>query len=736
MSYQLVKKLQGVLIMKRTILFIFSLSLCFAAEGFQNKTNNYLKKLQHKYNIYAPEDLKRFRSQSNSSERSNFIMDMDNLVGQWKMDPAEVGTFVTVGTNQNIPNMLSLMGMDTANGGISVINSEYDTELFYLVYGDLMNLGDEEDEENRDIDEDDYTYGPRIGAYLTDLDPTSGSIYFDETDTTANITFIDVPLYDNSDALNTFQIQLFYGTNKIVITYQDLFLTGANVADAAGGLAIGIGDGNGEFTNVDLSESSGESFLVPIEGFSEINELDMAYKKITFIPNDDFSEYSVSADTVSNLEGEYSNEIEVEDDDYSYQALSSEFVFYGEGWNQIYVNNDGNIGFENGDETCVCWDCEDGDGQCAATYLAGGSGSGNDDSDDPDFIIMNFDFNDIFTFIFGFPIDGVDNPFMVSVFVDQGIVLAQGLTPFGEEPDIFSSNADNFSNYVSVDTNNYMVTFNYLNLYNSNGSVVATLDGSIGPKMVELLAGVETKLPSMFLEDIMENEEPTYMNFFEDSTGNEINTFEDIDGQEMIDTLDFYWYASADSLYIIDFEDYNYQEGDWDSYFYQQSADTLILGIKEYPCEDYSAYYGSMDDCVQMVADSMPLPMLSGLENVNSFYMTMERKMTRVSTVSTTPNLETLPGKFALYPAYPNPFNPNTSISYELPTDGMVYLAIYDVMGRKVSTLVSSKIQRAGYHHVTWNATNNLGQSVAAGMYIYTIQSGKFRQTKKMILLK
>tara|TARA_B110001452_G_scaffold201731_2_gene171819 strand:- start:6305 stop:8515 length:2211 start_codon:yes stop_codon:yes gene_type:complete len=736
MSYQLVKKLQGVLIMKRTILFIFSLSLCFAAEGFQNKTNNYLKKLQHKYNIYAPEDLKRFRSQSNSSERSNFIMDMDNLVGQWKMDPAEVGTFVTVGTNQNIPNMLSLMGMDTANGGISVINSEYDTELFYLVYGDLMNLGDEEDEENRDIDEDDYTYGPRIGAYLTDLDPTSGSIYFDETDTTANITFIDVPLYDNSDALNTFQIQLFYGTNKIVITYQDLFLTGANVADAAGGLAIGIGDGNGEFTNVDLSESSGESFLVPIEGFSEINELDMAYKKITFIPNDDFSEYSVSADTVSNLEGEYSNEIEVEDDDYSYQALSSEFVFYGEGWNQIYVNNDGNIGFENGDETCVCWDCEDGDGQCAAKYLAGGSGSGNDDSDDPDFIIMNFDFNDIFTFIFGFPIDGVDNPFMVSVFVDQGIVLAQGLTPFGEEPDIFSSNADNFSNYVSVDTNNYMVTFNYLNLYNSNGSVVATLDGSIGPKMVELLAGVETKLPSMFLEDIMENEEPTYMNFFEDSTGNEINTFEDIDGQEMIDTLDFYWYASADSLYIIDFEDYNYQEGDWDSYFYQQSADTLILGIKEYPCEDYSAYYGSMDDCVQMVADSMPLPMLSGLENVNSFYMTMERKMTRVSTVSTTPNLETLPGKFALYPAYPNPFNPNTSISYELPTDGMVYLAIYDVMGRKVSTLVSSKIQRAGYHHVTWNATNNLGQSVAAGMYIYTIQSGKFRQTKKMILLK
>jgi hypothetical protein len=114
---------------KKAILFIFSLSLCLAAEGFQIKTSKYVKKLQHKYNIYTPEDLKRFRSQSNSTERSDFIMDMDNLVGQWKMDPAEVGAFVTVGTNQNIPNMLSLMGMDTGNGGISVIDSEFNTEL-------------------------------------------------------------------------------------------------------------------------------------------------------------------------------------------------------------------------------------------------------------------------------------------------------------------------------------------------------------------------------------------------------------------------------------------------------------------------------------------------------------------------------------------------------------------------------------------------------------------------------
>ena len=89
--------------MKKTILFIFSLSLCLAAEGFQIETSKFVKKLQHKYNIYSPEDLRRFQSQSNSTERSNYIMNMNNLVGKWKMDPAEFGAFVTVGTDQNIP---------------------------------------------------------------------------------------------------------------------------------------------------------------------------------------------------------------------------------------------------------------------------------------------------------------------------------------------------------------------------------------------------------------------------------------------------------------------------------------------------------------------------------------------------------------------------------------------------------------------------------------------------------
>ena len=65
----------------------------------------------------------------------------------------------------------------------------------------------------------------------------------------------------------------------------------------------------------------------------------------------------------------------------------------------------------------------------------------------------------------------------------------------------------------------------------------------------------------------------------------------------------------------------------------------------------------------------------------------------------------------------------------------MVTITIYDLMGRRIRTLVNID-QAAGYRSIHWNATNDLGQAVSAGMYIYTIQAGEFMQTKKMVLLK
>jgi len=93
------------------------------------------------------------------------------------------------------------------------------------------------------------------------------------------------------------------------------------------------------------------------------------------------------------------------------------------------------------------------------------------------------------------------------------------------------------------------------------------------------------------------------------------------------------------------------------------------------------------------------------------------------------------PEKFRLIQNYPNPFNPLTIISYELLQDSYVSVTIYDMLGNVINNLVSIN-QSSGYKSVQWNATNNQGQPVSAGLYLYTIQAGEFRQTKKMVLLK
>jgi len=83
----------------------------------------------------------------------------------------------------------------------------------------------------------------------------------------------------------------------------------------------------------------------------------------------------------------------------------------------------------------------------------------------------------------------------------------------------------------------------------------------------------------------------------------------------------------------------------------------------------------------------------------------------------------------------PNPFNPRTTIGYAIAHDGAVTLTIYDVSGRKVRVLVNQR-QQADTYHVTWDGTNDAGQSVASGVYFYRLRAGKFIQTRRMVLLK
>jgi hypothetical protein len=94
------------------------------------------------------------------------------------------------------------------------------------------------------------------------------------------------------------------------------------------------------------------------------------------------------------------------------------------------------------------------------------------------------------------------------------------------------------------------------------------------------------------------------------------------------------------------------------------------------------------------------------------------------------------PESFALHPNVPNPFNPTTSIRFDVPAGGGdVTLRVYDVGGRLVRTLVDGP-QAQGTRTVTWDGLDEAGNAVATGMYFYRLTAPSFDKTMKMVLLK
>jgi len=96
---------------------------------------------------------------------------------------------------------------------------------------------------------------------------------------------------------------------------------------------------------------------------------------------------------------------------------------------------------------------------------------------------------------------------------------------------------------------------------------------------------------------------------------------------------------------------------------------------------------------------------------------------------------ENFPGEFALEQNYPNPFNPNTAIRFSVPTKGYVRIAVYDMLGRYVTTL-ANEVTEPGTYNVLWDGVDHTGASVSSGVYLYRIEAGAFTASKKMLMLK
>ena len=94
-----------------------------------------------------------------------------------------------------------------------------------------------------------------------------------------------------------------------------------------------------------------------------------------------------------------------------------------------------------------------------------------------------------------------------------------------------------------------------------------------------------------------------------------------------------------------------------------------------------------------------------------------------------------LPKEFALNGNYPNPFNPTTTISFALPEASNVTLEVFDLMGRRVATLISGEVA-AGMHEKIWDAHSDAGAMVASGVYLYRLRAGAFVQVRRMVLMK
>jgi hypothetical protein len=95
-----------------------------------------------------------------------------------------------------------------------------------------------------------------------------------------------------------------------------------------------------------------------------------------------------------------------------------------------------------------------------------------------------------------------------------------------------------------------------------------------------------------------------------------------------------------------------------------------------------------------------------------------------------------VPTEYTLLGNYPNPFNPNTNIRFRLPETSDVSIAIYGIQGNLVRELALNQSFEAGDHFISWDATDNTGQQVASGMYVYLFTAGKYQKTEKMLLLK
>lgn len=163
------------------------------------------------------------------------------------------------------------------------------------------------------------------------------------------------------------------------------------------------------------------------------------------------------------------------------------------------------------------------------------------------------------------------------------------------------------------------------------------------------------------------------------------------------------------------------------------SGDIKIINDAE-GIVDIASYYGSEQFRGAITLGFKPRGQIAemNIEMVNA-EVAINGVVSAVSTSAVT--LKAVPTVYSLSQNVPNPFNPTTTIAYSIPKAGHVSLAVYNIAGQKVRTLVNES-QSAANYKVVWNGKNDNGESVATGMYFYRLVSGNYSKIVKMTLMK
>jgi len=708
------------------------------------------------------------------------------------MEEENMEVFVTVGSDQSIPDYMTLMAMAEADGSITATASDYVTELTYLFDPSIMEDGDgggdcdiscedeyndyndygmepsdiyceccEEDWPLDDICENDggsdgggieFQYNSVADLYadygsvlesmgagcdgctgnLEEMDAVTsfdiavqsefenwannyefGEYYFQFIDENDNDTYDGGEIYAVSCEGDESYMTVAYDGSVYDLEFQDFWM---DAYDFDWG-----DDDDGDREDISRNYDA----LTFAQDYVNDNSSD--WGENTFDLESEFS-LVVDGDYVSGgLGGDDPGNCEINwpEDPYKMAVYSfvSEYVLVEGGSVGCFVD-DGDL-----DQTYADFVME-----MENEWAGGGDDDDDDDEEDddgPDLLIMNMNLMEFFMASFGMDLDSlnIENPTALafgSSSDDGNIDVVMGM--MFVETGVIELMADSAEAVDATSIDETSITFTNLSLYDSTGTAVLTVTGTIGPGWIDFEAGVETPI-DLFIDDGGEENTELYLSLFEDSTGMDIEVgYDDYYGEEYSDTSYFDWSATTDSLFLyFEIDDYYYYEDEADTMAlgYMIIEDTLYASASFNPCEDDG--YESYEECF----GDMDLPGFDELVDVESFRVNQETVFTSTVLTSIEPSNGELPEEFKLYAAYPNPFNPVTTIRFDVgSTSHESTLRIYDVSGRNVATLINGQLQPGSYE-VQWDA-----RGFASGIYFSELISGTKRHTQKMVLLK